>query len=159
MHLFEICVLFSNHDNYRWNEEWQGSEPDVFITLVSDHRRGGCGRSADARQCMNLSVWRSTEVKRFPDLVTHRSDLTTLSIACARDKGTTGRWREKIKEQAALVMTWKVSFLGGQARVKCRFYSLILCVFTTLNGLLLTGFLFCGKIILQGKNQWWKVIQ
>lgn len=117
MHLFEIWVLFSNHDNYRWNEEWQGSEPDVFITVVSDHGRRDCGRSAEARaetwQCINLSVWRSTEVKRFPDPVTRRSDLTTLSIACAHDKGTADRWKEKIKEQAALLMTWKVSFPGG----------------------------------------------
>lgn len=39
MHLFEIWKLFSNHDNYWWNEERQGSKPDVFIMVVSDCRR------------------------------------------------------------------------------------------------------------------------
>lgn len=112
--VWNLCAI-RLHDNYRWNEEWQGSEPDVFITVVSDHRRHGCGVSAEARgetwQYINLSVWRSTEVRRFLDPLTHRSDLTTLSIACAHDKGTADRWKEKIKEQAALVMTSKLDFL------------------------------------------------
>lgn len=116
MQLFEIFVPFSNDDNYRWNEEWQGSKLDVFITVVSDHGRHRCGGSTSAHretwQCINLSVWRSREVRRFPDPVTHRSDLTTLSIAWSHDKGTADRWKDKIKEQAALLVTSKLSFPG-----------------------------------------------
>lgn len=74
MHLFEIWMLFSNHDNYRWNEEWQGSKPDVFITVVSDHRRHGCVGSAKTRgegltvyKSVCLKVNRSEEVPRPRD--------------------------------------------------------------------------------------------
>lgn len=60
--------------------------------------------SSETWQCINLSVCRSTEVKRFPDPLTHRSDLTSLYIAWAHDKGTADRWKEGIKEQAAVLM-------------------------------------------------------
>lgn len=74
MHLFEIWALFRNHDNYWRNEEWQGSKSDVFITVVSDHRRHGCGGSTrDSRRDLTvhksvcLKVNRSEEVPRPAD--------------------------------------------------------------------------------------------
>lgn len=44
-----------------------GSAPDVFITVVSNHRRQRLRRQPETWRWINLSVWRSTQVKRCPD--------------------------------------------------------------------------------------------
>lgn len=54
----EIFVLFSNLDNYWWKEEWQGLEPDVFITVVSNQRRW---KSLDSS--WDLTVYKSVCLK------------------------------------------------------------------------------------------------
>lgn len=52
-----LCVI-QHLDNYWWKEEWQGSEPDVFITVVSNHRRW---ESLDAS--WDLTVYKSVCLK------------------------------------------------------------------------------------------------
>lgn len=59
-----------------------------------------------------LKVNRSEEVPRPRDPQVQLDN--SIYTACAHNKGTTDREKEKIKEQAALLMTWKISFLGGQ---------------------------------------------
>lgn len=63
----EIFVLFRNLDNYWWKGEWQGSEPDVFITVVSNHRRWESLDSSwdlTVYKSVCLKVNRSEEVPR-----------------------------------------------------------------------------------------------
>lgn len=84
-----------------------GSEPDVFITAVCDHRAVA---GAQTWQSITLSVWRSTEVKGFltPD---PQVPLDISIYSRAHDEGSADSW-VGIKEQAAPHTTWELSFLN-----------------------------------------------
>lgn len=92
------------------NAFWMESECYSAITTITGEMKSDRGQSLlsllqlspitegraeegapESWQCINLSVWRSTEVKRLRDPVTHRSILTTLSIAHVYDKGRADR--------------------------------------------------------------------
>ena len=90
--------------------KWRVTGVRAWRLYYSCVRSQSCGGSGDLTEYNSvcLKVNRSEGV---PDPLTHRSLLTSLSIACAHDKGSADSWR-RIKEQAAPLMTWELSFLN-----------------------------------------------